>query len=262
MTWSQSKDYIVELKNVDRDFAVKDESSRKASAAKALKLQALSKVSLGLTAGEFVFLTGPSGAGKTTLLRLILGLDNPSSGDIYTLGNHMNQLAEAKRRFVRRQIGVIFQDHRLIGALNVAENIELPLRFTPMSKKERQYRVREILEVVEMRRHIYSSVDTLSAGEKQRVGIARALVHCPELIIADEPTGNLDPITARSLIRLLREVKGKGTTVLIATHDMSLVRDFGGRVLEIVSGNFKADKGSVAPNKAYRVPEFWKDERP
>src|SRR5690606_441505 len=119
-----------------------------------------------------------------------------------------------------RQIGVVFQDSRLLPSLNVAENISLPLHFLGLGERERERRVMEILEVVQMRDHAGSHVLTLSAGEKQRVAIARALVTCPSLIVADEPTGNLDPVSARSLIRMLRELKGHGSTILIATHDM------------------------------------------
>jgi len=250
---------LVELKNVYRDFIINDEGSGKPSKDKVLKLTALSKVDLKLNSGEFVFLTGPSGAGKTTLLKIILGIANPSSGDVFTLGNHINSLSESKRRAVRKQIGIIFQDHRLLAPLNVYENVELPLKFMGHTKKERDFRVKEILETVEMRSHIYANVETLSAGEKQRIGIARALVHTPKLIIADEPTGNLDPVTARSLVSMLRDLKGQGTTVFIASHDMSLVRDFGARVLEIVSGKFQGDSVSGVRQKAYKVPGFWQE---
>lgn len=244
--------FAVELKDVDRDFVRAQETN----ASDLAKLHALARVSLRLKSGEFVFLTGPSGAGKTTLIRLVLGLDNPTAGEIYTLGQPVHRMSESQRRVLRRQVGIVFQDHRLLNSLNVSENVELPLYFIGLSQKERQRRVQEILEVVQMRGHAAENPRTLSAGEKQRIAIARALVTCPGLIIADEPTGNLDPVTARSLIRLLRELKGHGTTVLIATHDMSLVRDFGGRVLELVSGTLPI----AEPNKmsrAYKVPRFW-----
>jgi cell division transport system ATP-binding protein len=251
--------FLVELKDVDRDFTIGRDSGLLGGEASKLansKIQALARVSLRLRGGEFVFLTGPSGAGKTTLLRLVLGLDNPTAGEVFTLGQPVHRLSESQRRALRRQIGVIFQDHRLLPSLNVCENVELPLRFMGLSAKERARRVAEILEVVQMRDHSGGSVLSLSAGEKQRIGIARALVTCPSLIVADEPTGNLDPASARSLIRMLRELKGHGTTVFIATHDMGLVRDFGGRVLELVGGSVPMSE----PNrfsKAYKVPRFW-----
>jgi len=244
---------ILEMREVDRDFSRKKEIGHRNDSK---VLRALTRVSLKLNSGEFVFLTGPSGAGKTTLLRLALGLDQPTSGEILTLGQPMHSLSESKRREMRRQIGVVFQDHRLLNSLDVYENIELPLRFQGLARKERDRRVLEILETIQMRDHIHASVKSLSAGEKQRVAIARALVICPSLILADEPTGNLDPVSARSLIRMLRELRGHGTTVLIATHDMSLVRDFGGRVLELIGGSMPT--GDVQnQGRAYKVPQFW-----
>lgn len=248
--------FVVELKDVDKEFQIQRETSRLLGSASTSKIQALSRVSMRLRPGEFVFLTGPSGAGKTTLLKLALGLDNPTSGEIYTLGQPVHNLSETNRRTLRRQIGVIFQDHRLLNSLTVYENVELPLQFLGLTQKERERRVLEILEVVQMKAHAFEKISSLSAGERQRIGIARALVTTPSLIIADEPTGNLDPVAARALIRMLRELKGNGTTVLIATHDMGLVRDFGGRVLELVGGSVPgADSGR--DSRAYKVPRFW-----
>ncbi len=246
---------VVELKDVDRDFFIEKDSAVGAASIKNC-LHALSRVSLRLKEGEFVFLTGPSGSGKTTLIRLVLGLDQPTSGEVHTLGKPVFRMSETERRKLRQQVGIVFQDHRLVPSLNVFENIELPLHFMEMSKRDRQKRVLEILETVQMRDYSFQSVQSLSAGEKQRVSIARALVTCPRLIIADEPTGNLDPVSARSLVKMLRELKGHGTTVLIATHDMSLVRDFGGRVLELVGGSLPVTEPNKM-NRAYKVPKFW-----
>jgi cell division transport system ATP-binding protein len=248
--------FIVELRDVDREFMITRDAVAGIPATNQNKINALSRVSLKLRPGEFVFLTGPSGAGKTTLLRIMLGLDNPTSGEVFTLGQPMNKLSESQRRNLRRNIGVIFQDHRLLNSFNVFENIELPLQFLGLSQKERHRRVLEILEVVQMKEHALESVQSLSAGEKQRIGIARSLVTCPPLIVADEPTGNLDPVAARSLIRMLKELKSHGTTVFIATHDMGLVRDFGGRVLELVGGSVPANE-AARDSKAYKIPKFW-----
>lgn len=245
--------FVVELKDVDREFPIKKDPRH---GGQLEKLHALARVSLRLASGEFVFLTGPSGAGKTTLLRLVLGLDHASAGEVFTLGQAVHKMNETQRRELRRRVGVVFQDSRLIPSLNVFENISLPLHFSGLGQKDRDRRVLEILEVVQMRDHSASQVLTLSAGEKQRVAIARALVTCPSLIVADEPTGNLDPVSARSLIRMLRELKGHGSTVLIATHDMSLVRDFGGRVLELVGGAMPVNEANKF-SKAYKVPRFW-----
>lgn len=247
------------MKDVDRDFVRNPDSLSKGNAVDKY-LHALVRVSLRLQGGEFVFLTGPSGAGKSTLIRLILGLDQPTSGEVHTLGQPVHKLSETKRRELRRKVGIIFQDHRLLNTLNVYENIELPLHFMGLGEKDRRRRVEEILEVVQMRGHAGEGVRSLSAGEKQRVGIARSLVTCPSLIVADEPTGNLDPVTARSLIRLLREIKGQGTTVLIATHDMSLVRDFGGRVLELIGGSVPQGSAQGRDSNAYKIPKFWNPE--
>lgn len=249
----------VELKDVDRDFVIGGEG-KSAAQSSVTKLHALARVSLKLTEGEFVFLTGPSGSGKTTLIRLVLGLDRPSAGEVYTLGQAVHKMSETERRELRRQVGIIFQDHKLLPSLNVAENIEMPLHFLGLKSRERDRRVAEILETVQLKDHARNNVQTLSAGEKQRVAIARALVTCPSLIIADEPTGNLDPVTARSLVRMLRELKGRGTTVLIATHDMGLVRDFGGRVLELVGGSMALNEPNRL-SKAYKIPRFWSAEQ-
>ncbi len=246
------------MKDVDRDFIRTSDGLLAGRANPANKLHALVRVSLRLQSGEFVFLTGPSGAGKTTLIRLILGLDKPTAGEIMTLGHPIHKMSEAALRKLRRQVGIIFQDHRLLNTLNVYENVELPLFFQGLSEKDRRRRVQEILETVQMRDHANEPVKILSAGEKQRIGIARALVTCPSLIVADEPTGNLDPVTARSLIRLLKELKSQGSTVLIATHDMGLVRDFGGRVLELIGGSVPSQQEALkGQSRAYKIPRFW-----
>jgi len=162
-------------------------------------------------------------------------------------------MSESKRRALRREVGIIHQDYKLLPSLSVRENIEFPLQMNGVPAKDRKRRVDEILETIQLIPHADNSVLTLSGGEKQRVALARALVICPSLIVADEPTGNLDPQTARSIVRLLREIKSKGTTILLATHDMGLVRDFGGRVLELVSGSVSTTNN----HKAYKVPRFW-----
>jgi len=251
-----SNPFVVEMRDVDRDFDLGPGQAGKSAGP--VKLHALARVSLKLSHGEFVFLTGPSGAGKSTLLRIIMGLDNPSSGEVITLGKNLNQMSETKRRQLRQEIGLVFQDHKLLPTLNVFENVELPLSFRGLATKERNRRVEEMLEVVQMKDHMFSPVHVLSAGERQRIAIARALVTCPSLIIADEPTGNLDPKSARGLVRLLRELKGHGTTVLIATHDMGLVRDFGGRILELVGGTLPSQRNKIAQHNAYKIPRFWR----
>lgn len=242
--------FSIELKDVDREFKVaKAENGKDTNES----VQALSRVSLRIQQGEFVFLTGQSGAGKSTLLKIVLGLDTPTAGEVFTLGQAVHKLSESQRRTLRREVGIVYQDYKLLPSLNVRENIEVPLSLQNIASKEKNRRVDEILETIQLQNHARHNVQTLSGGEKQRVALARALVTCPSLIIADEPTGNLDPQTARSIVRLLREIKGKGTTVLLATHDMGLVRDFGGRVLELISGSLPVNKN----HKAYKVPRFW-----
>jgi cell division transport system ATP-binding protein len=214
--------FVVELKDVDREFVLQSQTDN--ANGQVSKLLALARVSLRLQSGEFVFLTGPSGAGKSTLLRLILGLDKASAGEIYTLGHAVHRLSESERRDLRRQIGIIFQDHKLISTFNVFENIELPLHFHKLSPKERERRVLEVLEVLQLRDHIYCTIETLSAGEKQRVAIARALVTCPALIIADEPTGAQDHENRWVILNEFLRYQAQGAAVLVATHDQELIR--------------------------------------
>ena len=240
---STASPYIIELKDLEKIY--------KDSAA-----STLSGVHLRLNPGEFVFLTGASGSGKTTLLRMIMGLVQPTQGEVHVLGRPVHSLSDSGRRRLRRDLGIILQDHRLIPSLTVAENIELPLVWRGFSTESRRKRVAEMLTVMDLSHLTLAGVKGLSGGEKQRCAIARALVCAPQLILADEPTGNLDPPTSRQLVRMMREIRGRGTTVLFATHDMSLVRDFGGRVLELVSGRLPADS-HPSTDARFKVPEFW-----
>lgn len=235
--------YVGELKDVEKAFH--DTASK-----------TLSGIHLKLNPGEFVFLTGASGSGKTTLLRMIMGLSRPSKGEVNVLGQAIHKMGDSARRKLRRSLGIIMQDHRLLNSLNVRENVELPLVWKGLSSPARKKRIEEMLRVMDLLHIADSSVPTLSGGEKQRVAIARALIGAPQLILADEPTGNLDPPTSRQLVRMLRELRARGSTVLFATHDMTLVRDFGGRVLELVSGRLPADS-MPSHDQRFKVPEFW-----
>jgi len=235
--------YVIELRDVEKIFH--DTGSK-----------TLSGINLKLNAGEFVFLTGASGSGKTTLLRMIMGLSKPSKGEVFVLGKPVHNMSDSGRRALRRNLGIILQDHRLLPTLKVFENIEIPLIWKGLTSSVRRKRLAEILEVMDITHLASSPVPTLSGGEKQRVAIARALVSAPQLILADEPTGNLDPPTSRQLVRMLREIRSRGSTVLFATHDMTLVRDFGGRVLELVSGRLPTVSAS-ASDQRFKVPEFW-----
>ena len=198
--------------------------------------ETLRDVDLNLGPGSFHFLTGASGAGKTSLLKLIHLSHRPSRGLMSLFGRDMLSLPRAELPFVRRRIGVVFQDFRLLDHLPAFDNVALPLRLA--GKKPRDYAgdVGELLNWVGLGERLQALPPTLSGGEKQRLALARAVVARPELILADEPTGNVDAETARRLIRLLAELNRMGATVLIATHDLSLVKAERRPVLHIEGG--------------------------
>lgn len=198
--------------------------------------QGLKNVSFEIEKGEFVFLTGPSGAGKTTLFRLISAFDRPSSGAVHVLGSNVSTLKPGDIPYFRRRIGVIYQDFRLLKDRTVAENAAMPLlvRGDRFSYTER--RVREVLELVGLAFKMASFPEELSGGEQQRVAIARALIHHPSVLIADEPTGNLDQDLSHEIFALLETVNAQGTTVFVATHDHELIRRRACRVIRIQDG--------------------------
>jgi cell division transport system ATP-binding protein len=196
----------------------------------------LRDVSFELRQGSFTFLTGLSGAGKTTLLKLICLAEPPSRGLITLFGE---DLATARRRdlpALRRRIGVVFQDFRLLSHLSVYDNVALPLRLAGKRDQDYVRDVRELLSWVGLGERMTAKPATLSGGEQQRVAIARAVVARPDLLIADEPTGNVDPEMGAKLIRLFAELNRLGTTVLIATHDRMLVEETRGREIRLVEG--------------------------
>ena len=198
--------------------------------------EVLRDVSFALVSGSFTFLTGLSGAGKTTLLKLICLAEPPSRGLITLFGE---DLATARRRdlpALRRRIGVVFQDFRLLSHLSAYDNVALPLRLAGKRESEYARDVRELLSWVGLGERMTARPATLSGGEQQRVAIARAVVARPDLLIADEPTGNVDPEMGAKLIRLFAELNRLGTTVLIATHDRALVEATRGREIRLVEG--------------------------
>jgi len=195
--------------------------------------EVLSDVDLTLRAGSFNFLTGPSGAGKSTLLKLIYLALQPSRGLISLFGKDISQLSEKELGEMRRQIGVVWQDFSLIDHLSVYANVALPLRVQGVAAQSYDRNVRELLDWVGLGQRLEASPRTLSGGEKQRAAIARAVIAKPKLLIADEPTGNVDPEIGARLIRLFGEMNRMGTTVLIATHDRSLIDQVPARVLHL-----------------------------
>jgi len=203
--------------------------------------KALKGVTFELQAGEFAFLVGPSGSGKSTIIRLLIGEIAPSDGEVIVNGQDMDNIKMRKMPYLRRTVGVIFQDFRLIENKSVYENVAFAMRVIGASNKEIRQRVPYVLELVGLEYKAKAKPDELSGGEQQRVAVARALVNNPKLIIADEPTGNLDPARSLELLLLLKKINELGTTVLVVTHEKPLVDQFSQRVLAIDGGRIISD---------------------
>ncbi len=203
--------------------------------------EALSQLSFEVAAGEMAFITGHSGAGKSTLLKLLGLIERPSHGVITLDGQNMAKIGRTGIPKLRRRLGMVFQDHRLLMDRTVFANVELPLMIGGMAPGERSKRVRAALEKVGLLAYERQLPNTLSAGEQQRVGIARAIVAKPMLLIADEPTGNLDPTLAVEIMGLFAEFQQVGTTVLIASHDLPLIKRMKKRVVVLDHGRLVAD---------------------
>ncbi len=186
----------------------------------------LSDIKLSLKKGSFHFLTGKSGAGKTSLLSMMYLAQKPSRGTVNVFGTNINFTNRDNLAMLRRKIGVVFQDFRLLDHLSAFDNVALPLRVCGMDEREVRKRVSELLSWVELDRHMLDTTATLSGGEKQRIAIARAVINRPELLLADEPTGNVDNDIAPKLMKLFVELNKLGTTVVIATHSEKLINDF------------------------------------
>jgi cell division transport system ATP-binding protein len=199
-------------------------------------LYALRDLSLTVAKGELVFLTGPSGAGKSTLLRLLLAQDKPSEGDIVVNGHDLSKLSRGEIQEYRRGIGFIFQDFKLIPMRTVFENVAFVLEVLGVPAAQQRRRAFQVLKWVGLQHRINAYPRDLSGGEQQRIAIARALVNDPALVLADEPTGNLDPDLSLEIMNLLREINAGGTTVLVATHDRELIRLVGRRTVTLDSG--------------------------
>ena len=201
--------------------------------------EALSGLDLTVDKCEMVFVTGHSGAGKSTLLRLIALIERPSSGQVIVDGQNLRGVRRRKIPMYRRQIGMVFQDHKLLYDRSVADNVALPLIIAGASPREAARRVRASLEQVGLLHKEKRNPETLSAGEQQRVGIARAIASRPKLLLADEPTGNLDPDLSLEVMRVFRRFNEFGVTVLIASHDIALIDRLGCRRIELENGRLK-----------------------
>ncbi|RMH60872.1 MAG: cell division ATP-binding protein FtsE [Zetaproteobacteria bacterium] len=203
---------------------------------------ALSGVTLDVLPGQFVYLTGESGAGKSSLLRLIYGAVRPTSGQLRVQNVDMRKAREAQVRDIRRRIGIVFQDHKLLFSRTVFENVALPLRVQGWTADRLVPRVRKVLEYVGLEDRLWSYPEALSGGEQQRVAIARAMTASPPLLLADEPTGNLDVATARRVLDYLVGLNRQGTTVIMSTHDLHLLESHPGRVVRLHAGALVGDE--------------------
>ena len=198
--------------------------------------EALSEISVEFASGSMTFLTGHSGAGKSTFLRLLIGAESATRGRIYVDDVDISRLGARRMPWYRREVGVVFQDHNLLLQHSVFDNVALPLRINHLGEREVASRVRGALGTVELLGKEHLMPSQLSTGEQQRVGIARAVVGRPKILLADEPTGNLDPNLARSVMELFGRFNELGTTVLIASHDIALIQSLGMPTLNLSAG--------------------------
>ena len=223
----ESESAIIELRDVEMEY---DNGTK-----------AIRGISLRINPGEFVFLVGPSGSGKSTIIKLLTGEVEPSAGRVRVNGFSTRNISERQIPLMRRTLGVIFQDFRLIEKKTVYDNLAFVMRAVGASAKESRKRIPYVLELVGLEQKAHRYPDELSGGEQQRVAIARALVNNPSTIIADEPTGNLDPERSLELMDLLVKINELGTTMVVVTHEKDLVDHFGKRVVTIDSGRVVND---------------------
>ncbi|UCF07097.1 MAG: cell division ATP-binding protein FtsE [bacterium] len=209
------------------------------------KYFALQDINLQVANGEFVFLVGPSGAGKSTLLRLIYMDDFPTTGQVVVGPYVSTRMKRSTIPFLRRRVGIVFQNFRLIDERTVFENVALAMKVTGAGMSEIKRQVTDILARVGLYHKRYDYPPVLSGGEQQRVAIARAVANRPAILLADEPTGNLDPVVTKSILELLFKVNAAGTAVLMATHDIDLVRSFGQRIIYLEEGRIVRDKEMI-----------------
>ncbi len=220
---------IIQMVNVDRIY-------------KKQNVVALKNINLAIDKGEFVFLTGASGAGKSTMIRLLFREELATSGQVIVAGRSLSRLSSKETVIFRRNVGMVFQDSRLLDDKTVEENVAFAMRVIERPKKEIDKKVPEILERVGLKDRLKHFPHQLSGGEKQRVAVARAIINDPIILFADEPTGNLDPDTSEELMELLREINDSGTTIIMATHDRNLVDTMQKRVLVLEKGRLISDR--------------------
>ena len=222
---------MVELKNVNVHYKDGGKSG----------VDALNDVNLRINDGEFVFIVGNSGAGKSTMLKLLTREITPTSGRVFVNGYNLSKIKKAKIPYFRRSLGMIFQDFRLIPDMTVYENVAFVLRVIDKSNRYIRQRVPYVLNLVKLTDKAKFKPGQLSGGEQQRVAIARAFASDPNLIIADEPTGNIDPALSYEIVELLKDINKCGTTILMVTHEHDLVQYFGGRIINLVKGSIAFD---------------------
>ncbi|MFZ2300395.1 MAG: cell division ATP-binding protein FtsE [Gallionella sp.] len=215
--------------------------------------EALKNVSFDIEAGEMVFLTGHSGAGKSTLLKLIAAIEHPNSGSVLVNNQNVGALKEGALPYLRRNLGIIFQDHKLLFDRNVFDNVLLPLQICGFDHRESGKRVRAALDKVGLLKREKSNPIALSGGEQQRLCIARAIVNRPAILLADEPTGNLDADYAREIIAIFKSFHQVGVTLLISTHDEIVLQDTGIRVLALKHGELQASSTATSPEDSGEV---------
>ncbi|HOX40789.1 MAG TPA: cell division ATP-binding protein FtsE [bacterium] len=227
-TGSPSDEVVIEFQKVSKVYAG--------------NIKAIDEVSFNIHMGEFISLVGPSGAGKSTLIRLLIAEERPTDGHVLVAGRNIAKLKKKELPYFRRKVGVIFQDFKLLPKKTVYENIAFALEVSDAPNDEITSKVPKIIELVGLAHRTRALTEELSGGEKQRVSIARALIHSPKLLIADEPTGNLDPVSTWEIIELLFKINRQGTIVLLATHDREVVDALQRRVITMRDGKVVSDQ--------------------
>ncbi len=225
---AEEKKEMVHLKNVTKRFG---------------SVSAVSEISFDVSKGEFVFLTGPSGAGKTTILKMILGEFSPDSGQIVVGGRNVHSLKPSEVPEYRQKIGTVFQDFKILPERTVGENVEVALAVIGLSESGWSERVMHVLKLVGLSKNVNMFPSQLSGGELQRVSLARALAVNPSLLLADEPTGNLDWDTSDTIMELFEKIASEGKTIIMATHNMEIIKKYKKRVIHIVDGKVTDKSG-------------------